>query len=93
MPVKFVSVASPRVWNIEFARSFVELESRDRIQHLRITNHRDPVTLNLSTCARGALALSAKAVSPFGHLAQLVTSNCEGGDEICTFIPASSRNR
>ncbi len=81
LPVTVVSVASPRVGNIEFARSFVELESRGRIRHLRIANHRDPVTLNPTMSARRALALSAKAVSPLGYLALLVTGNGEGGDE------------
>ncbi|KAL3809912.1 hypothetical protein ACHAXA_005326 [Cyclostephanos tholiformis] len=80
-PITVVSVASPRVGNIEFARSFVELESHGRIRHLRIANHGDPVTLNPTISARRALALSAKAVSPLGYLALLVTGNGEGGEE------------
>jgi hypothetical protein len=81
LPVTVVSVASPRVGNIEFAQSFVELESHGRIRHLRIANHRDPVTLNPTISARRALALSAKAMSPLGYLALLVTGNGEGGEE------------
>lgn len=80
-PVTIVSVASPRVGNVEFARAFVWLESRGRVRHLRIANHRDPVTLGPTVSARRALALSAKAVSPLGYLALLVTGNGEGGDE------------
>ena len=80
-PVTIVSVASPRVGNVEFARAFVGLESRGRVRHLRIANHRDPVTLGPTVSARRALALSAKAVSPLGYLALLVTGNGEGGDE------------
>jgi len=80
-PVTIVSVASPRVGNVEFARAFVWLESRGRVRHLRIANHRDPVTLGPTVSARRALALSAKVVSPLGYLALLVTGNGEGGDE------------
>ena len=80
-PVTIVSVASPRVGNVGFARAFVGLESRGRVRHLRIANHRDPVTLGPTVSARRALALSAKAVSPLGYLALLVTGNGEGGDE------------
>jgi hypothetical protein len=81
LPVTVVSVASPRVGNIAFARAFVELESQGRIRHLRIANHKDPVTLNPSVSAKRALALSAKAVSPLGYLALVVTGNGEGGEE------------
>ena len=80
-PVTVVSVASPRVGNVEFARAFVELESQGRVRHLRIANHRDPVTLGPTVSSKRALALSAKAVSPLGYLALLVTGNGEGGEE------------
>jgi len=42
LPITVVSVASPRVGNLSFARSFVELESMGRLRHLRIANHKDP---------------------------------------------------
>jgi hypothetical protein len=80
-PVTVVSVASPRVGNVEFARAFVELESQGRVRHLRIANHKDPVTLGPTVSAKRGLALSAKAVSPLGYLALLVTGNGEGGEE------------
>jgi hypothetical protein len=81
LPITIVSVASPRVGNIAFARAFVELESLGSLRHLRIANHKDPVTLNPTVSARRALALSAKMLSPLGYLALMVTGNGEGGEE------------
>ena len=81
LPITIVSVASPRVGNIAFARAFVELESLGRLRHLRIANHKDPVTLNPTVSAKRALALSAKMFSPLGYLAPMVTGNGEGGEE------------
>lgn len=80
-PVTVVSVASPRVGNIAFARTFAELESQGKIRHLRIANHKDPVTLGPTVSSKRALALSAKAFSPLGYLALRVTGNGEGGEE------------
>ena len=81
LPITIVSVASPRVGNIAFARAFVELESLGKLRHLRIANHKDPVTLNPTVSAKRALALSAKMFSPLGYLALMVTGNGEGGEE------------
>jgi len=76
-----VSVASPRVGNLAFARTFAEMESQGKLRHLRIANHKDPVTLGPTVSSKRALALSAKAFSPLGYLALVVTGNGEGGDE------------
>jgi hypothetical protein len=81
LPITIVSVASPRVGNIAFAQAFVELESLGKLRHLRIANHKDPVTLNPTVSAKRALALSAKMFSPLGYLALMVTGNGEGGEE------------
>mmetsp|Transcript_10898 Transcript_10898/g.23624 ORF Transcript_10898/g.23624 Transcript_10898/m.23624 type:complete len:638 (-) Transcript_10898:157-2070(-) len=81
LPVTVVSVASPRVGNVDFARTFVEMESRGLIRHLRIANHQDPVTLGPTVSSKRALALSAKVFSPLGYLALVVTGNAEGGEE------------
>ena len=81
LPITIVSVASPRVGNIAFAQAFVELESLGKVRHLRIANHKDPVTLNPTVSAKRALALSAKMFSPLGYLALMVTGNGEGGEE------------
>jgi len=81
LPVTVVSVASPRVGNLAFARTFAEMESQGKLRHLRIANHKDPVTLGPTVSSKRALALSAKAFSPLGYLALVVTGNGEGGDE------------
>jgi hypothetical protein len=81
LPVTVVSVASPRVGNIAFARSFAEMESQGKIRHLRIANHKDPVTLGPTVSSKRALAMSAKTFSPLGYLALRLTGNDEGGDE------------
>lgn len=81
LPVTVVSVASPRVGNIAFARSFAEMESQGKIRHLRIANHKDPVTLGPTVSSKRALAMSAKTFSPLGYLALMLTGNDEGGDE------------
>ncbi|KAL9179477.1 hypothetical protein ACHAXT_008767 [Thalassiosira profunda] len=81
LPVTVVSVASPRVGNLAFARTFAELESLGKLRHLRICNHKDPVTLGPTVSSKRALALSAKAFSPLGYLALAVSGNGEGGKE------------
>lgn len=81
LPVSVVSVASPRVGNINFARTFLEMESQGRLRHLRIANHQDPVTLGPTVSSKRALALSAKVFSPLGYLALALTGNSEGGEE------------
>jgi len=81
LPVTVVSVASPRVGNIDFARAFVEMESQGKLRHLRVANHKDPVTLGPTVSSKRALALSAKVFSPLGYLALMMTGNGEGGDE------------
>jgi hypothetical protein len=79
LPVTIVSVASPKVGNITFARMFAEMESQGKIRHLRIANHRDPVTLAPSVSSRKVLAVTARAFSPLGYLALLASGNA--GDE------------
>jgi len=81
LPVTVVSAASPRVGNIAFARTFAELESQGKIRHLRIANHKDPVTLGPTVGSKRPLALSAKAFSPLGYLALVVAGDGEGGEE------------
>jgi len=81
LPVTVVSVASPRVGNVAFARSFAEMESQGKIRHLRIANHKDPVTLGPTVSSKRALAMSAKTFSPLGYLALKLTGNDEGGEE------------
>jgi len=81
LPVTVISVASPRVGNINFARTFVELESQGKLRHLRIANHQDPITLGPTVSSKRALALSAKVFSPLGYLALVMTGNAEGGEE------------
>lgn len=81
LPVTVVSVASPRVGNLAFARSFAEMESQGKLRHLRIVNHKDPVTLGPTVSSKRALALSAKAFSPLGYLALMVTGGDEGEEE------------
>ena len=82
LPVNVVCVASPRVGNIEFARSFVELKSHGRLQHLRITNHRDPATFKSTT---SALAMLAKATRPFCYMLLLYVGNGKGREEMMYF--------
>ncbi|KAL7501137.1 hypothetical protein ACHAWT_010888 [Skeletonema menzelii] len=79
LPVTVVSVASPKVGNIAFARMFAEMESQGKIRHLRIANHRDPVTLSPSVSSKKVLAVSAFAFSPLGYLALKASGNL--GDE------------
>mmetsp|Transcript_5825 Transcript_5825/g.8438 ORF Transcript_5825/g.8438 Transcript_5825/m.8438 type:complete len:566 (-) Transcript_5825:136-1833(-) len=79
LPITVVSVASPKVGNIEFARRFAEMESQGKIRHLRIANHRDPVTLAPSVSSKKVLAVTAMAFSPLGYLALKASGNT--GDE------------
>mmetsp|Transcript_18028 Transcript_18028/g.37973 ORF Transcript_18028/g.37973 Transcript_18028/m.37973 type:complete len:599 (-) Transcript_18028:161-1957(-) len=81
LPVTVVSVASPRVGNLDFARTFAELESQGRIRHLRIANHNDPVTLGPKVSSKHALSATTKAFSPLGYLA-LKATRSEFGDEV-----------
>lgn len=75
LPVTVVSVASPKVGNIEFAQMFAEMESQGKIRHLRIANHRDPVTLAPSLSSKKVVALTAMAFSPLGYLALKASGN------------------
>lgn len=83
LPVTVVSVASPKVGNITFARMFAEMESQGKIRHLRIANHRDPVTLAPSVSSKKILAVTAFAFSPLGYLALKASGNI--GDELDVF--------
>ena len=82
LPVTVVSVASPRVGNIAFASAFIEFESQGKIRHLRIANHKDPVTLSPTVSSKRALTLASKTLSPLGYLALKATGNEGGDDEI-----------
>eukprot|EP00804_Cyclotella_cryptica_P027055 CCRYP_013691-RA/>CCRYP_013691-RA protein AED:0.02 eAED:0.02 QI:277/1/1/1/0/0/2/199/604 len=68
LPITVVSIASPRVGNVAFARSFTELESQAKLRHLRIANHKDPVTLRPISSSKHPLPLGTKYFSPLGHL-------------------------
>ena len=81
VPITVVSVASPRVGNLSFAKSFVELESKGRLRHLRIANHKDPVPLGPTFSSKRALTLSAKAFSPLGYLVLKMGGLDEGGED------------
>jgi hypothetical protein len=59
------SVASPFVGNWKFRHAFQELERRKRLQHLRIANLEDMVTL-LPFCAPKATVLSPALSAIFG---------------------------
>ena len=79
LPVTVVSVASPKVGNIAFARMFAVMESQGKLRHLRIANHRDPVTLAPSVSSKKVMAVTARAFSPLGYLALKASGNV--GDE------------
>ena len=83
LPVTVVSVASPKVGNIAFARMFAEMESQGKIRHLRIANHRDPVTLAPSVSSKKVLAVTAFAFSPLGYLALKASGNA--GNDLDVF--------
>ncbi|KAL3826914.1 hypothetical protein ACHAXA_005994 [Cyclostephanos tholiformis] len=80
-PVTVVSVASPRVGNIAFARTFAEMESQGKIRHLRIANYGDPVTLGPIIGSKLALALSDKSIGPLEYTKLMVAGQCEGEEE------------
>lgn len=67
LPVTVVSIASPRIGDLAFARSFTELESQAKLRHLRISAHKDPLTL-VPIHSSKPLPLS-KALSPLAALA------------------------
>lgn len=67
LPVTVVSIGSPRIGDLAFARSFTELESRAKLRHLRIAAHKDPMTL-VPIHSSKPLPLS-KALSPLAALA------------------------
>jgi hypothetical protein len=80
-PVTIVSVASPRVGNLHFAACFTEYESQGKLRHLRIANHRDPVTLGPSVSSKRMLTMGAMVFSPLGYLALKLSGNTAGKDE------------
>jgi len=82
LPVTVVSVASPRVGNINFARTFVELESQGKLRHLRIANRHDPITLVPIVSSKPPSSMAYKASATLGFLAKLITTgNAEDGEE------------
>jgi Lipase (class 3) len=62
-PVVVVSIASPRVGNADFGSAFQTLEKMKRIQHLRVSNREDTVTLVpfVATMEAGLLSSSLLA--------------------------------
>ena len=80
-PVTIVSVASPRVGNMEFARTFTEFESQGKLRHLRVANHKDPVTLGPTVSNKRVLTLATMAFSPLGYLALKLSGNEAGAEE------------
>lgn len=81
LPITIVSVASPRVGNLAFARSFTELESRASLRHLRIANHKDPVTLRPVFSSQRALPLGMKNFSPLGYLLTKSSDNIDNVED------------
>lgn len=69
LPINVVSVGSPRIGNLQFARSFTELESQAKLRHLRIAAHKDPMTL-VPIRSSKTLPLN-KTLSPLATLATL----------------------
>ncbi|KAL7470414.1 hypothetical protein ACHAXS_010653 [Conticribra weissflogii] len=80
-PVTIVSVASPRVGNFEFARTFTQFESYGYIRHLRIANHKDPVTLGPTVTSKRALTLATMMFSPLGYAALKLSGRDVGEEE------------
>jgi len=80
-PISVISVASPRVGNLEFARTFTEFESNGVLRHLRIANHKDPVTLGPTVSHKRALTLATMALSPLGYLALKLSGRDTGAEE------------
>lgn len=80
-PVTVVSVASPRVGNLQFAACFTEYESRGKLRHLRIANHRDPVTLGPTVSTKRMLTMGAMVFSPLGYLALKLSGKTTGDEE------------
>eukprot|EP00956_Cyclotella_meneghiniana_P036305 scaffold123826_cov79-Cyclotella_meneghiniana.AAC.1 len=80
-PVTVVSVASPRVGNLQFAACFTEYESRGKLRHLRIANHRDPVTLGPTVSSKRMLTMGAMVFSPLGYLALKLSGKTAGAEE------------
>lgn len=64
-PVTCVSVASPRVGNTSFQRSFRLLEERGVLRHLRIANDKDPVTIMPKASSKKILSM----LSPISYIA------------------------
>jgi hypothetical protein len=79
LPVTVVSVASPRVGDLAFARAFAELESRGRIRHLRMVNDGDIVPLGPILSTERARALASEDVSPATYASMMVDGECDVG--------------
>ena len=92
LPVTVVSVASPRVGDLAFARSFTELESQARLRHLRIAAYKDPMNLVPIHSSKEPLPLGKRNYSPLCALA-FNDSFSDGGDVYChTGIVMKLRN-
>ena len=83
-PVSVVSAGAPRAGDRAFARAFAELESRGRLRHLRVANHRDPVAA--APTVGGARAPAApppadQTFTPLGCAALTVPEDGGGRDQ------------
>lgn len=56
-PVTCISVASPRVGDINFQTAFTALEQAGKLRHLRMAHAQDPVTMMPKTSSRKTLAM------------------------------------
>jgi hypothetical protein len=78
LPITIVSVASPRVGNLAFARSFTESESQAQLRHLRIAANKDPVTLGPFNSSKQPLSLGTKTFSPLGFCVSNAPDGVDG---------------
>ena len=74
LPVTVVSVASPRVGDVAFARAFAEIESQGKLRHLRIANHGDPVPL-------GPIGFGQTSLVPPSS----TTENGQSGEDVASY--------
>ena len=81
IPVTVVSIASPRVGDLSFARSFTELESQAKLRHLRIAAYKDPVTLGPIHSSKIPLTVD-RNFSPLGSLVFKVSPQVDDGGEM-----------
>ena len=83
LPVTVVSVASPKVGDLAFARSFTELESQAKLRHLRIAAYKDPMNLVPVHSSNDPLPLGMRNSSPLCALAFNDSFSCDSNDVYC----------